>query len=198
MTCIAPADDGTGRSCPDPRLPGSLFCRAHELAPAARRGGWLSAERRRRRLAADHALDATSVTPRPALKLWVGGPPPADRDLPGFDVIVLCAEEHQVPLPLFHGRVIRCPLRDDVIDTPRTHAALSAAVSVARALRAGQRVLVTCHAGLNRAALVAALALARITRMTADEIVQTMKLRRHPLALSNPSFVRLIQLAARR
>lgn len=199
MNCIAPAEGAPRQPCPHPREPGSLFCRGHELAPAAQRGGWLSAEKRRRRLAAhaDQALDASSVTPQPAWKLWIGGNPPADRDLPEFDLIVLCAAEHPGPLGAFHGRVIRCPLRVGPLDNAQARDALTASDVVARVLRARKRVLVACHAGLNRAPLVAGLALARLTRMSAAEIIETMRSRRHPSALSNPSYQHLLATAQR-
>src|SRR5690349_1357478 len=132
--CIAPKADRS--PCGDPREPGSLFCRVHEQAPGVQRGGWLSAERRRLRMATsqrvdtsgivtlqDQKLDASNV----ATRLWIGGRPPFDRDLPGFDLLVLCARELQPDHVAFHGTVIRCPLRDDILDHPElTRAVLTA------------------------------------------------------------------------
>jgi hypothetical protein len=199
-SCIAPRWPGVYTRCPNQAAAGSLFCRRHEQAPAAQRGGWLSAERRRRKLAAGD-LDITNITPPseggrgragPRRSLWVGAQPPFDRDLPEFDVLVLCARELQPDQVAFHGRLMRCPLPDSVLTTQELHQALLTAKAIAEALIARRRVLVTCAAGINRSPLVASLALARVTRMSADELVRVMRSRR-PRALYNPHFVEILQ-----
>ena len=169
--CIAPA--GKRRApCTNPTQPGSLFCRTHERAPAAKRGGWISAERRRRKLAAaDQAIDAANITTR----LWVGCRPPADRDLPEFDVLVLCALEYQPNPVAFHGQVMRCPLPDAQLTDHQVAHALMVARAVATSLTSGRRVLISCANGLNRSTLVAALALMLVTRMGADELVELIQ-----------------------
>lgn len=189
--CIAPRGAGDRTPCPDPREPGSLFCRAHEQAPASQRGGWLSAEQRRRRLAAsqDHTMDASNV----ATRLWVGGQPPFDRDLPDFDVLVLCAGELQPEQVAFHGRLIRCPIPDAVLNHAELTRALLTSKAVADAMLRRQRILVTCAMGINRSALVASLAIARVTSMSAEDLVRLMRQRRHPMALSNPTFQHILQ-----
>src|SRR5262245_50473366 len=94
--------------------PGSLFCRRHERAPAARRGGWISAEHRRRKLSSsEDVIDAHNV----ATRLWVGGKPPFDRELPAFDVVALCAREIQPDRVSFGGLLLRCPVPADHIST---------------------------------------------------------------------------------
>lgn len=175
--------------CPRGRAPGSLFCRHHEQAPAAQRGGWLSAERRRRKLAASDELrlEASNVSP----KLWVGSRPPVDRDLPAFDVVALCAVEVQPDMG-FHGRLIRCPIPDAVLSINELSRAIAASKQVAESLLAGKRVLVTCHAGLNRSAFVACLALSRVTTMGASDLISLMRTRRSPAALSNQHFLHLL------
>lgn len=180
--CIAPF--GKRRTpCHRPTEPGSLFCRTHERAPAAQRGGWISAANRRRKLAAaDQALDASNIAPR----LWVGGCPPVDRDLPEFDVLVLCAAEYQPQELAFHGRCLRCPMPDGQLSDGQLGYALIVAREVAAALTRGRRVLVTCVAGLDRAALMAALALMMLTRRGADDLVALIRARRSSDALSNP------------
>ncbi len=185
-TCIAPRGVGDRTLCSDSRLPGSLFCRRHELAPAAQRGGWLSAEKRRRKLAGSvtSTLDASKVFTR----LWVGGKPPFDRDLPDFDMLVLCAAELQPDSVAFHGRAVRCPIPDGRLEPRQIAGVLMTSRSVAEALTSGHRVLVTCSAGVNRAALVASLALARVTRMSADELVVLLRRTRSPQALHNQHF----------
>ncbi len=205
MTCIAPR---RGLPCDRPRAPGSLFCRTHERAPAARRGGWLSAELRRRKRAASltEALDASNITPPkpgsradgPRRSLWVGGAPPFDRDLPDFDVLVLCARELQPEHLAFHGYVIRCPIPDDVLTSPEIRLVMGTARLVADSLIARRHILVTCSAGMNRSALVASLALAHVTRLSADALIRIMRTRRHPSALYNPHFQGLLHRFVRR
>jgi protein-tyrosine phosphatase len=139
-------------------------------------------------------LDASNV----ATRLWVGGRPPFERDLPGFDLLVLCARELQPDRIAFHGTVIRCPLRDDMLDHPELTRAVLSARAVGDALIAGKRALVTCSAGLNRSALVASLALTRVTRMTPDQIIAQIRQRRSPNALFNTYFQDVIRRLARR
>jgi protein-tyrosine phosphatase len=136
----------------------------------------------------EQTMDASNV----ATRLWVGARPPFDCDLPRFDVLVLCAEELQPERLAFHGLVIRCPIPDATLSNAELTRALLASSAVADALSRGQRVLVTCAAGINRSALVAALALARITRMGAVELMLLMRQRRHPMALSNPYFQQVL------
>lgn len=135
-------------------------------------------------------MDASNISKR----LWVGGKPPFDRDLPEFDTLVLCAQELQ-PQPeqlAFKRQVIRVPLPDSALSTDELRRALAAARHVAVALTDGRRVLVTCRAGLNRSALVASLGLGIVTRMQPGEIVELMRERRAPAALHNPFFVEYI------
>jgi len=206
--CIAPHAPGSPAACSHLRAPGSLFCRAHEAAPAAQRGGWLSAEKRRRKLAAssEEVLDASCITPpSPGSRsngslrsLWVGGKPPFDRDLPGLDVLALCARELQPDHVAFHGYVIRCPLPDAELSSLEVRYALQAAKLIADSLAVRRRVLVTCAQGINRSALVASLALARVTRLSADDLIRVMRSRRHPSALFNPHFQGLLRQFVRR
>jgi protein-tyrosine phosphatase len=68
------------------------------------------------------------------------------------------------------------------------------AARVARRLRAGKRILVTCAMGLNRSGLVAALAMSDVWGMNADEIVGRLRRARGKWALSNPNFERLLRV----
>lgn len=189
--CIAPR-------CDKKRAIGALFCARHMLAPAARRGGWLSAWKRARERAAaqpeEVAMDMSNISPR----LWVGARPPFDRDLPDFDVLVLCAQEIQPAVLGFGRQVLRVPLPDSALTTEETRRALIGGRRVAEALVAGNRVLVTCQQGMNRSALVASLALGHVTRMTAPQIITLVRSRRTPGvpadqgALRNPHFCDLI------
>ena len=135
-------------------------------------------------------LDASNITRR----LWVGARPPFDRDLPDFDVLVLCAAEIQPERDriAFSKAVVRAPIPDAVLDRHELSSAILAARRAARALASGQRVLVTCRAGLNRSALVASLALGLVTRIGPAEVSELMRDRRSPEALGNPHFCLLI------
>jgi hypothetical protein len=178
--CIAP-------DCESSREPGSLFCRTHEAAPATKRGGWISAEKRRRVRAASLTssdLDCSNV----ARRLWVGGAPPLDRHLPEFDSLVLCAQEIQPKVIAFRGTVIRCPIPDGELTNAQVRLVLDSGRNVARHLHAGKTVLVTCARGINRSALVASLALGLVTYLSADQIFVLMRTQRHPDCLHNTAF----------
>lgn len=141
-----------------------------------------------REIVAPPYTDFTNVAPpHSSLKLYVGSQPPFDREL-AFDILVLCARELQPERLAFRGQVLRCPMPDDVLTKSEITTALVTSSQVAVALADKKRVLVTCHAGLNRSALVAGLALARVTRMTAPEIVLHLRSRRDPNCLFNPHF----------
>jgi len=155
-------------------------------APAAQRGGWLSAAGRLRRLAAsrDTPLDASNIVKR----LWIGGQPPFDRHLP-FDLLVLCAREIQPASIAFQGSAIRVPLPDSALDPDELRTALGGARATALALASGKRVLVTCAQGRNRSALVAGLAMGIVFRVSAEQIVSTIRAKRRSDCLTNPHFV---------
>lgn len=136
-------------------------------------------------------LDTTLVAPN----LFIGGRPPPGR-YRWLSVIVLCAKGYQLPSFAFPGTtVVYVPLEDDpsrpMHDT-EVSSAISNAGTVSRYLHAGHRVLVTCHAGLNRSALVAGLAMQQTFDMTAIEVIDQIRELRGPRAFSNPNFVRLM------
>jgi len=129
--------------------------------------------------------------------LYVGSKPPPGRH-DGIDVIVLAAMEYQPPASLFPGvEVIYAPL-DDAPTRPMRKdeiaLATKTAASVVRRLRAGRRVLVTCQLGMNRSALIAALAMSEVHEMGADEIITRLRQARGSWALSNPNFERLLRV----
>ena len=137
-------------------------------------------------------VDATVVAPN----LFIGSRPPPGR-YRWLGVIALCAQEYQPPSYAFPGvAVLHVPL-DDVPSRPMYDTEVALAISnartVSRYLHTGQRVLVTCAMGLNRSALVAALAMQQAFGMSAEEVVGQIRETRSSLALSNPNFVRLIQ-----
>lgn len=129
--------------------------------------------------------------------LYVGSKPPPGRH-DGIDVIVLAAMEYQPPASLFSGaEVIYAPL-DDAPTRPMRKdeiaLATKTATRVVRRLRAGLSVLVTCQLGMNRSALIAALAMHEVHGMSADEIIAILRRARGTWALSNPNFERLIRV----
>lgn len=127
--------------------------------------------------------------------LFVGARPPPGR-YRWLAVIVLCAREFQPASRRYPGiTVLRAPL-DDVpgrsLRSDEIDLAISSARTVKRHLESGQRVLVTCAMGLNRSALIAALALRFVYKMGPDEAIGRLRAARGPEALGNPSFRRLI------
>ena len=188
MKCVAP-------KCPLDAELGAVFCKTHLAAPSGKRGGWLSAYRRTRMASATTQpeqptpLDVSQI----AKRLWMGARPPLDRTIPGFDVLVLCAQEFQPVWIPFSGKVIRCPIEDGILDEPQTRTTLVTGHEVATSLARGKSVLVTCNQGRNRSGLVVGLALGLLTKMSATTIVELVRARRMPTALSNPHFVAILQ-----
>lgn len=137
-------------------------------------------------------LDAHLVAPR----LLVGSRPPPGR-YRWINVVVLCAREYQPPSYAFPGlTVLRVPIDDDRWRalSPRDAAlVVSNARTVARYLQGGACVLVTCRAGLNRSALIAALAMCLVHEMDADDAIEQIRRARSPHALFNPRFEQFIR-----
>lgn len=136
--------------------------------------------------------------------LWQGGKPEVSADMaaPIFDVVVLCADEIQKPewgqgLPRF--LIVRAPLDDcDPIRQGDQVVAIRAAEIVIDQLRAGKKVLVTCHQGRNRSGWVTAMALVGYYKMPVDKAVKLIQSKRF-WALSNRAFVRfLLSIGPRR
>jgi protein-tyrosine phosphatase len=126
---------------------------------------------------------------RIASKLYLGGRP---RSCGPFDVVVLAAYEHQnIPLDCI---VVRAPLDDAVPTQDEVKTALSAARKVQTFRRQGARVLVTCAQGINRSALVAALALMMEGR-SAHQAIKLIRQNRktHTRPLSNEAFVQVLR-----
>jgi protein-tyrosine phosphatase len=128
--------------------------------------------------------------------LFVGSKPDPGRHS-GVDVIVLAALEYQPSAELFPGvEVIHVPLDDApnrLLRNDEIADATEAGSRVARRLRAGRRVLVSCQMGLNRSALIVALAMYEVYGMSADEIIARLRKERGAWALSNLNFERLLR-----
>lgn len=118
-----------------------------------------------------------------------GSRPPVGVRLP-FEVIVLAAWEYQPEMPGF--KVMHVPL-DDEFETPVTEEdrtrIQAAARAVARHIRAGRRVLVTCHQGRNRSGVIAGLALVQLG-VTGLEAANRIRHLRD--GLTNPHFHRMV------
>ena len=131
-----------------------------------------------------------------APNLFVGSAPSPGAQA-GFHVLVLAAEEYQPHASRFPGvEVIQAPFDDApswAMTAQEVAVAVGAARQVARHLRAGHRVLVTCALGLNRSALIAGLAMHEVYGMHPDDIVVRLRRARGPWALSNPNFESLLR-----
>ena len=118
-----------------------------------------------------------------------GARPPVGVRLP-FDVIVLAAWEYQPKMPGYE--VMHVPL-DDEFELPVTtedHMRIQAAArAVARRVRAGRRVLVTCHQGRNRSGVIAGLALVELG-MPRNQVVRRIRTLRN--GLTNPHFYAMV------
>jgi protein-tyrosine phosphatase len=124
-------------------------------------------------------------------RLAQGSAPPPGVRMP-FDVVVLAAREYQPALPGYE--VLRVPLDDRFPPDPppdaRTRALVrEVAARVARRVRAGKRVLVTCRKGINRSGLVAGLAL---TELGVPGIKAATMIRLLRNGLQNPHFLRMV------
>lgn len=123
-------------------------------------------------------------------KLAQGSAPPENASLP-FDVIVLAATEYQHPsLPGYE--VILAPLTDHGPPPTSTERAIiyETAQLVARRIRSGKSVLVTCWQGRNRSGVIAGLALVELG-MPPGMVVQ--QIRRLRDGLKNPYFREIVQ-----
>jgi len=125
--------------------------------------------------------------------LWIGAVPTDAMQLPslGFTHLALCAEEFQFPKRQFKGlEVKRCPMIDvDNGTVINLKGAIDAANWVADSAFIGGQVLVTCAAGINRSALVTALAL-RLLGHEPSDAVDLIRSRRFPYCLSNDTFLK--------
>jgi protein-tyrosine phosphatase len=130
-------------------------------------------------------IDADEILPH---YLYQGADPPMGETLArlGFNVLVLCAIECQHPEEAFPGvRVVYAPM-DDSPYVPKLFAS-RVAILVAREIRAYRRVLVCCHAGLNRSGLVCALSVRCLTGWPGERCLNHVQERRAG-SLCNPAF----------
>jgi protein-tyrosine phosphatase len=120
-------------------------------------------------------------------RLAQGSAPPLAVRVP-FDTIVLAAMEYQPDLPGYE--VLRVPLDDGSAPDSQTRARIrSASREVARRIRAGRRVLVTCWQGRNRSGVIAGLAL---VELGVPRVVAARRIRLLRNGLRNPHFLRMV------
>lgn len=136
---------------------------------------------------------------RVAPKLWIGSALPLElacqRAPAGVDLLVLCAREDQYERDL---STLNVPLDDTEEPMPRVETVM--AVEAARTINLyranGKRVLVTCHAGVNRSSFVAALALIE-SGWTPSGAIDAIREHRKPpngmMPLSNRRFVEMLR-----
>lgn len=130
--------------------------------------------------------------------VWMGSDPGEYANkLAPFRVIVACAEEIPYTQRDFPGHiVIPAPMDDDPEageakmrhTLARARAAVTGIVAALYQSPPASRVLATCHMGLNRSGLVAALLIRKLYGLPGRKIVQLIREQRHPRALSNPLF----------
>lgn len=136
--------------------------------------------------------------------LWMGNAPQiGDAIERHFRALILCAHEYQPHRNLFGGKtqVINAPMFDEYSNMPKSDmiTAVRAGGCVARFLREGKSVLVTCIAGKNRSGLVCVIALcAGPTKMKPDEAIAAVRQARGLDALQNPQFLAFIKSYAGR
>ena len=133
-----------------------------------------------------------------ASKLWMGAAPPPGVTLAscGFNILVLCAKEFQPPAEWYPGvDVARVHLNDDgksPFSAADAFAAYQLSSQLAKCIKFGQRVLITCWEGRNRSGLVTALTLTQLTGCSGADAARTVRFRRVPRkgpALVNQEFV---------
>lgn len=132
--------------------------------------------------------------------IWQGRTPltPFERAVVkrAFDVVVLCAEEAQLPDEALPGvELVHAGFSDDNATLTRSQlrTAQAAADEVVKRVREGKRVLVACYLGCNRSGLVTAFALHKILGWSGHEIVEMQQAKR-PCSLMNPAFESLVRL----
>lgn len=123
--------------------------------------------------------------------LWVGAVPVYPKEVEeNFDAVVLAAKEYQSAIADVQRpgvRVILAPL-DDSEPTPEEKAiALKAALEVYDLNKKGKKVLVTCAKGVNRSALIAALAMV-LSGVPGEEAIERIRKSRKPASGATPLF----------
>lgn len=117
-----------------------------------------------------------------------------------LDAIVFAAYEFQPKIRASRIIPIYAPLDDNFDPSPEDakytiKTANEAAEKVAKLVRQGKKVLVSCQAGWNRSGIITALSIKKLTNYKGNEIITLIKLNRR-FALSNPAFQTFIRKIA--
>lgn len=122
---------------------------------------------------------------------------PHDLAVANIHLVVFTAEECP-PLNHHQGAVLEYHPNDDkqVDSSNPLYAKMLASASkaanfVATAVQAGKNVLITCHMGVNRSSLVTCLAIKKVSKLSAWEIINLIKAKRQG-TLTNGSFMTMI------
>lgn len=119
---------------------------------------------------------------------WLAQGSKPEGPLP-FDMIVLCAAEHQPDLP----GALHAPFHDrEEPSDGDLRTAFAAARRVRKAVLDKKRVLVTCYLGWNRSGLVTGLALVELGD-PAERAIRRIRRARGPHALGNRTFESLVR-----
>lgn len=137
-------------------------------------------------------LDANEIIPG----LWVGSKPPKGEFLykNNYTHVVLCCPDYQLPAKDFPNvNVIHCPFEDNynIMNNTTMVLVFVTAKLIAETHKNGGKILVTCYAGLNRSALLAALAL-RILGYSPFFAIESLRENRNKRCLENKIFERLV------
>ena len=108
-----------------------------------------------------------------------------------FHVLVLAADDYQ---PQLSGSIelLYTPIPDGELTTRQRRSVEEVGRHLAKLIRHRKHVLVTCAMGINRSALLAALAL-RCGGMTAEQAITQLRIMRGPDLLCNRHFVRIVR-----
>lgn len=145
-------------------------------------------------------IDANEIVPG----LWQGSKPRPGRALSeaGFEVLVLCAREYQPAASAFPGLTVLHAPNDDhsFVTREDLKLAVATATRVAKYLKKGRKILVTCLAGINRSGLVTALTIHKALGYSGRSCIDLVRAKRQladgdDVALTNTFFVEaLMQL----
>jgi len=125
-------------------------------------------------------VEANEIVPN----LWQGSFPQPGGNVraSGFKLLVLCAVELQRDPSDYPGvEVLNAPNYDHIdhkLNAEDERIALDAGLRVEQAVRAGQKTLVTCRAGMNRSGFVTGIALHLLFGWDGDSIIRLIRKKR--------------------
>lgn len=109
-----------------------------------------------------------------------------------FDVVVLCAEEHQPKWKIPKGKFLyKMPLDDDpYVQVPAEVGRIVCEVALAAGSYhlSGHKVLTSCHEGRNRSGITTGVILQHYYNMSANDAIKLIRKQRNDDCLGNPMF----------